>query len=179
MIGIDISDRSIKVAQVEASMGRIVLKSVCWAPLVETYIRRGVIQNVPAVAEALKSSFEKCSVGPVSMNAPVVASIPETQSFVRVLDLPAMKDREVDEAVYWAVREHIPFDLERVYIDWQALPYGSRQGERRQVLVGAVQREVVDPLLEVLDTVGLRVTALELEAQAVVRALLPLDAESV
>lgn len=179
MIGIDISDRSIKVAQVEGSPGKMVLRSVCWAPLMESYIRRGVIQNVPAVADALRSSFQKCSVGPVSADSPVVASIPETQSFVRVLDLPIMKDREVSEAVNWAVREHIPFDLERVYIDWQPLPEGLRSGGRRQVLVGAVQREVVDPLLEVLDAVGLRVTALELEAQAVVRALLPLDAESV
>lgn len=178
MVGIDISDRSIKIAEVDlASSPR--LRTVCWSPLTPHVMRRGVIQDIPVATVTLQETLKKCSPMPVSSDE-VVASIPETQSFVRVIDLPTMPDYEVSEAVQWAVRQHIPFDLERVYLDWQALPVAfSQDRKRRQVLVGAVQRDVVDPLLEVLDGAGLRVIALELEAQAIVRSLLPRDAYDV
>lgn len=177
MIGIDISDRSIKIAEVTDRRNPY-LKSVCWSPLPPNIMRRGVIQDVPAATVALKEAFTKCSPQAVSGNV-VVASIPETQSFVRVLEIPAMADRDVDEAVQWAVRQHIPFDLDRVYLDWQAVIEPSLDRKRRQVLVGAVQRDVVDPLLQALDGVGLKVAAFELEAQAIVRSILPRDARDV
>ena len=176
MIGIDISDKSIKVAEV---VGRddAQLKTVCWSALSPNLIRRGVIQDIPVVTATLLEALKKCSPFPVT-DGQVVASIPETQSFVRVLDLPEMSDREVDEAVQWAVRQHIPFDLERVYLDWQPVPQVD-ETKRKQVLVGAVQRDVVDPLIQVLDGAGLQVVALELEAQAIARSLLPRDAAGV
>lgn len=171
MVGLDISDRSIKIAEV-AGGGMPRLRTVCWSTLAAHLMRRGVVQDVGAVAQAVQAAFERCSPVPVAGRS-VVASIPETQSFVRVVDLPAMPEHEMDEAVHWVVRRHLPFDLERVYIDWQSLPNVS--GERREVVVGAAQREVVDPLLQVLDALGLSVAALELEAQAVMRCLLPSD----
>jgi type IV pilus assembly protein PilM len=83
----------------------------------------------------------------------------------------------MDEAVQWAVRRHIPFDLDRVYIDWEELELTSELPQHKQVLVGAAQRDVVDPLLAVLDSIGFNVVALELEAQAVMRCLLPRSIE--
>ncbi len=109
----------------------------------------------------------------------VVVSIPEIQSFVRVVELPHMVATELDEAVQWAVRQHIPFDLDHVYLDWQQLATPARDPNYQQVLVGAAPREVVDPFLLALDTVGLTVMAFELESQALVRSLLPRDSVEV
>ncbi len=177
MLGIDISDRSIKIAEV-TDRGGLKLRSICWSALAPNIMRRGVIQDVAVAAAALQDAMKRCSPrAPESRVA--VASIPETQSFVRVLELPAMADSEVNEAVQWAVRAHIPFDLERVYLGWQSLPDVLRAGNRRTVLVGAAQRDVVDPLVEVFDRSGLQVVALELEAQAIVRALLPRSSEDI
>lgn len=177
MVGIDISDRSIKIAEVAGNRSPR-LRTLCWSPLDAQVIHRGLIRDVPLAIAALREAFSKCSPIPIEGNM-VVASIPETQSFVRVLDLPEMSGSELDEAVQWAVRQHIPFDLERVYLDWQLLPMFGATSGHRQVLVGAAQRDVVDPLLAVLDGLQLGVVALELEAQAVVRSLLPLAAEDV
>lgn len=172
MVGLDISDRSIKIAEV-ITAGAPRLASVCWSSLPLGAIRRGVIQDVQVVIAAVQSAFERCSPVPV-VGREVVASIPEMRSFVRVLDLPRMSATETEEAVQWAVRQHIPFDLDRVYLDWQQLP--AMPGAARQsVLVGVVQRDVVDPLVEVLEGAQLKVLALELEAQAIVRSLLPLN----
>lgn len=177
MVGIDISDKSIKIAEI-AGKRHPQLRAVCWSPLPPNIMRRGVIQDVNLTVAALREAMVKCSPMAIEGNV-AVASIPETQSFVRVLEIPAMPDHEVDEAVQWAVRQHIPFDLERVYLDWQPVQDASVPGNRRHVLVGAVQRDVVDPLLAVLDGAGLKVAALELEAQAIVRSILPRDSHDV
>jgi type IV pilus assembly protein PilM len=172
---LDISDRSIKIAEVtDEAYPR--LRTVCWSPVTGDIIRRGVVVDVAAAAAVLEQSLQRCS--PVSpQGKTAVVSIPETQSFLRVLDMPLVPDDEMNEAVQWAVRAHIPFDLDRVYIDWQVLPlHEASSSSRREVLVAAARRDVVDPLLAVLDQARINVVALELEAQAIVRSLLPRDA---
>lgn len=177
MIGVDISDRSIKIAEI-ADRRNPVLRTVCWSPLAVDLIRRGVVQDVSAVIVALQDALEKCSPVVVSGDA-VVASIPETQSFVRILEVPMMSQKETDEAVKWAVRRHIPFDLDRVYLDWQPVEVVGEKRKHQNIIVGAVQKSVVDPLLQVLDGAGLRVIALELEVQAIIRSVLPKDSVGV
>lgn len=174
MIGIDISDRSVKIAEV-SSASHPQFKTVCWSPLPAGLLRRGIVQDVPLLVQHLKATCGKCSPFPLSQG-PVVASIPETRSFIRVLDLPILSDAETDEAVTWAIRKDLPFDLDHVYIGWQPIA-SSTSANVRQVLVGAAQRAVIDPLLAALDGAGFMVVALELESQAMVRSLLPLDCE--
>lgn len=175
MIGIDISDKSIKVAEVteEATPH---LRAVGWAGLPAEAVARGYIRDGQLVAQLLSETLARAA--PVAVSGKrVVASIPEIQSFVNVVEVPRMSRREMDEAVQWAVQQHLPFDLDRVYVDWQPL-LGGKEG-KIQVLVGAAQREVVDPLLAVLDSLNLAVVALELEAQSIVRSLLPSEARDI
>lgn len=173
MIGIDVSDRSIKVAEVERG-DQPELHSLCWTSLQPGAIQRGTIQNVQLVVAGIRQAFLSCSPRAIE-GREVVASIPELRSFVRAIDLPIMSEGETDEAVHWAVRQHIPFDLDRVYVDWQRLSGTGIPEGRQQVLVGVTQRDVVDPLLMALEGADLQVVALELEAQAIIRSLLPLN----
>lgn len=175
MIGIDISDKSIKVAEVtENASAR--LRSVGWAGLPAEAIQRGFIKDVELITGQLAEAMNKATPLPVEGKR-IVASIPEIQSFVSVVEVPAMSRGEMDEAVQWAVQQHIPFDLDRVYLDWQ--PLTTLPDNKVQVLVGAAQREVVDPLLSMFDSLNLTTVALELEAQSIVRSLLPLDATDI
>jgi type IV pilus assembly protein PilM len=176
VIGLDVSDRSIKVIDL-ADGARHKLRTACWSPLAPNLMRRGVIQDPAGVVTSIQEALTRCT-GASLRGSTAVVSIPETQSFVRALDLPLMNNRETDEAVQWAIRQHIPFDLDRVYIDWQPIP-NPVSSDRQEVLVGAAQRDVIDPLLSAIDEVGLRVVALELEAQAIVRSLLPLDSQTI
>lgn len=175
MIGIDISDRSIKVVEV-TNDPLPSLATVCWSPLSPQLMEQGLVQDAPRLAAELRAALMKCSPRPIT-NGLVAASIPESRSFMRVLEVPGAGEQEVAEAVQWVVRRHIPFDLDRMYLDWESVPGDPSTGEQHQVVVGAAQRDVVDPLLAVLDSLDLRVVALELESQAVVRCLLPRDPE--
>jgi len=174
MIGIDISGRSIKIVQLSGDSERRLL-SHCWRTIPDGVIERGIINSPDLLQKVLKEALEKCRLS-AQVDDAVVASIPETQSFLRVIELPIMAEDEMDEAVQWEVAQHIPFGLENVYIDWQSVGGGHKPAAGRQeVLVGAAQKKVVDPLLTVLQAIGLDVAALELESQAIVRALISSD----
>lgn len=80
MLGIDISDRSIKLVEVADKENGPVLRTVCWLPMSQNLMRRGVVQDVTAVTQSLKDAMVKCSPLPV-LSSDVVASIPEVQSF--------------------------------------------------------------------------------------------------
>lgn len=171
MIGVDISDRSVKLVQL-ANTDHHDLLSHCWHEIPDGVIERGVILQAGALKKVLQAVFKQCGLT-TDVEDSVVASIPETQSFLRVIEVPAMSDDEIGEAVQWEVAQHIPFGLENVYIDWQSVGGGHAAGEgRREVLVGAAQKKVVDPLLEVLNDLKLDVAALELESQSLVRAMI-------
>lgn len=171
MIGIDISDRSIKLVQL-SNNGQYDLLAHCWQSVPDGIFARGVILRPEALKKLLISLFKQCHLS-LDNNDVVVSSIPETQSFLRVIEVPIMDESEIEEAVQWEVSQHIPFGLENVYIDWQPVTSGHKaQSGRQEVLVGAAQKKVVDPLLKVLQDLGFDLAALELESQALVRALI-------
>ncbi len=170
MIGIDISDRSVKVIRLANRRNRKLLNH-SWQSVPSQVIEKGVIVDTVAMKTVLEKTFAQSRLDPQADG--VVASIPETQSFLRVIEIPVMDEREISEAVQWEVAQHIPFGLENVYIDWQPIESGHTPASgRREVLVGAAEKSVVDPLLAVLRTMHMNVVALELESQAIVRALI-------
>lgn len=129
--------------------------------------------DVAAVREQVKRALKSCRIS-VRADDPFVVSIPETQSFLRVIEIPAMADDEIDEAVRWEVAQHIPFGLENVYIDWQDLKSTGHQAKsgRREVQVGAAQRQMIDLLYETLSALNIDIAAFELESQAIIRSLI-------
>lgn len=169
MIGIDISDRSIKVVRLSNDQ-RHKLLSYGWKKVPDGLIDKGEIQDSAAVGKVIKSALEASNVS-LQVKDSVVASIPETESFLRVLEIPAMREDEIDEAIQWEVASHIPFGVDNVYLDWQWAGASKRANKKREVLVGAAEKKVVNPLFETLSSLGLDVAALELEGQAIVRAL--------
>ena len=133
----------------------------------------GVVANKEMMKAALQEALVSCRTKSIKKDT-VVVSIPETQSFLRVIEMPDMSDDEVDESIRWEIAQHIPFGVESVYIDWQALVHsghGVAKG-KREIQAGAAQKKVVDPLYDVMMELGLDVAAFELESQAIVRALI-------
>ncbi len=175
MIGIDISSRSIKIIRLSNKRDHRLL-TYCWEAVPAQLVAKGVITDVPAMQKILRDAFKKCR---LDVRDGIVASIPEAQSFLRVVEIPVMPDVEISEAVQWEVAQHIPFGLENVYIDWQSVQAGHTPASGRQeVLVGAAEKKVVDPLLQVFTGLGLELTAFELESQAIVRALISREMET-
>lgn len=172
MTGIDISDQTIKIVQLSSGRTRR-LGCRYLHILPPKVVVNGIVVDQSAMERELGKALELCKSASRKKNA-VVASIPEVQSFLRVVNIPVMDEDEVQEAVQWEIAQHIPFGLENVYVDWQPCDKGGHTVKEgyREVQVGAAQKKVVDSFYAVMKKLGLDVAAFELESQAIVRSII-------
>lgn len=102
----------------------------------------------------------------------VVASIPDTQGFIKLIHIDKKEDDIIEEDIVYAAKKHIPFDENEYYIDWQIMPEHTLDAEKTDILIGAVPKNVANMYTYLLESVGLNVVALEIEALATARAMI-------
>jgi type IV pilus assembly protein PilM len=163
--GLDISDVSIKVMELAKKNKSLYPVAVSEAPLSSGVIVNHMIVNEAKLAENIKKAV--LAARHVSTNY-VVVSIPESKSFVRVLQMQKMPEEEITTSLPFEVEQNIPVPVDLVYMDWQIL---RTLPDSLEILVTATPRDYVDSLVSTLKVAGLKPMALELESQAMARSL--------
>lgn len=162
--GLDISDKALR--WLELKKGGQQIKGADEIKLPPDIIEEGEIQDEKAFLSYLKKLFTKKR--PSTQR--VVASLPERKSFFKLVNIPLMSEKEIGEAVKWELTQKLPLTLEEIYFDWQTLPH-SNQSDYLEILVGGSFKSIVDQYLNILLKANLFPIALEIESQAILRAL--------
>ncbi len=166
--GLDLSDISVKVMQFENSSKGLKVVAFSDYSIPKGVIVNDVVMNEDALKNHLKNMFAHMDSGKIRGNQ-VVASIPESKAFVRVLQIPKMSIEQAEVAVPFEAEQYIPIPLDQAYLDWEII--GEKDG-KLDVLVTATPKEYVDNLLRIFKDVGLRPVAFEVESAACSRALI-------
>lgn len=168
LIGLDISDRSIKFIQFSGSHNDVKIETFGSTELSEGIVVDGEVKNPELLAGALASLKVKGS--GVFRDRFVAASLPEEKSFLRVIRVPRVKMEQLENTVRWGLEENIPLSLEEVYFDYEVV----RQGEpdHIDVLTVAFPRAIVDSYANALRAGNFTPLALELESQSLARSLI-------
>ncbi len=143
------------------------IKSLSNVPLPKGLLINDSISDVKTFLYLLQQSLDKPQVGKIDSNY-VVASLPESKSFVRVIQIPVMSDSEAENAIPFEAESFIPLPVDQVYLDWQKL---GMVGDKMSILIIASPKEFVDKYLDILDKANLKPVALEVESQSCFRAL--------
>lgn len=170
--GIDISDRSVKYVKF-GRVGNVFLEAFGEVGMPEGAIVGGEIRREEDVARIFSdlARREKCLRG-----SAVVASLPEEKSFLRPVRLKNVKPEDMEGAIRWEIEKQIPLSADDVAYGYEAMPgYGAEDGHIDAVLI-AFPKALVESYVRVLTGAGLRLAALELESQAIVRATVPAGA---
>lgn len=108
----------------------------------------------------------------------VTACIPDTQGFIKVIQIHKKTEDIIAEDVEAAAKKHIPFEVNKYYLDWQVIPpRDTVPNTETNVIIAAAPKIVVDMYTYLLESVGLGVIALEIEALATSRAMVTADKE--
>lgn len=169
--GLDISDFSLKFADLKKKKNDLFLSSFGRAPIPAGVMERGEIKKPEELIRVLKLTLEEAKGRALKTNF-VVASLPEEHAFIRVIQLPKMSLSEVAQAVQWESEANIPMPLESVYLDYQILPQTQEGLDHFDILIAAAPKDLVSSYLNVFLESGLKPVALEVESIAIVRALL-------
>lgn len=170
--GLDLADNSIKIAQLKKGRARLDLAAFVNLPLPPGLIKQGEILKPQELIPLVKKAVLTIK-GRTLKTKYVLASLPEEQSFVRVIPLPLMKKQEINQAIQWEIESHIPLSREEVYLDWQLIRPFQPQNKQVFILVTATPKELVNTYTSLLEEAGLMPLGLEVESIAIARALIP------
>lgn len=163
--GLDISDRTVKLAVLEEARGGLRIKGWSEKRYARGVIESGAIRDANLLAEAIEEAWQ--GLGLSAKERWVVASIPEDQVFIRLVTLPAMPEEELARAVELEIEATIPLPASEVVADWIALPAALSGGAaHHDVILSAAPKKVIYDFLAVLERTGMRVAALEPESHA-------------
>ena len=137
--------------------------------LEEGVIVNGVLKNREAFGVSLKALMDKLAL----KRKDICLMIPEYIAFVQLLDITSNTATEqVQEAIEWGIKSHLPRQVEEMHIDWRLLSK-SEAGSTYQVV--AVAREYLQAYLSVVKEVtSVKVVAVETPSLALQR-LVPDD----
>ncbi len=168
--GLDIGDRSLKAAYIKKRGATARLISWGTLPVAPGILEQGEIKKPDELAGLIRQVI-KSAQGKTISTPYVNACLPETHSFIKLLTLNTAHDGELPALVREDLPNHIPISIDELYLDWQIV---ERLNDKQvQVLVGAVPKTIADSYAACLAAAGLEPVSLQIEAEAIARALLP------
>jgi len=171
-LGIDIGTTTIKVVVLSFNKNQ---------PKLESY---GILENyahLERINEAIQTSnfkiVEKTTARYLSdllkksniKNREAIFAIPCFNTYTNVLEMPVLKPKDLERAIYFQAKQYIPMALSEVSIDWQIV---YQDNTKIKVLLVAVPKEFVARYLTIAKMINIRIVKMELESLASARALI-------
>ena len=168
-LGLHVNAHAIKALQFDLKHGRTSMRAYINAPLPKGLTLNDAFTDQRKLSEFIKLSLQSPQHGNFNTNR-VVVCIPESKSFIRVMEMPVMDEARAGNAIMFEAEAYIPMPMDQVYFDWQIL---SKTDKTMSVLVIASPKEYVDTFMHIVEDAGLKLCGVEVEAQSVARALVP------
>lgn len=171
VFGCDISDHSIRVALLKEEGDALTLSSFGTRSLPEGVIANGSITDMRRAAEGLRAAVSEVK-GERMRTSFVVASLPDPQVFLRIVQLPKLNRGEVIEAIRWEIEANVPLALDELYYDWEETE-STLQQDHLDILVAAAPRALVDSYETLFKQSGLKPLAFDFDVIAAARSVIP------
>ncbi len=173
VFGIDINDLSLRIVRLEKKRKGFNLVSFGEAEIKPGIVKEGVIQDQEALAKIIRFAFSTVKGKKLSTKY-IIACLPEEKSFAQVIQMPKMTMEELQSSVPFEAENYIPLSIDKVYWDFQIInSHEDKENlEHLDLLVSMMPRSIVDAYVNCFKKAGLIPFVLEVESQAIVRALL-------
>lgn len=173
--GLDIADSSMKLVQLrnnsfihqKPKYDVVAARSI---DLPKGLIVNGIIEEPEPVRKYIQHLLQGNKKKDLITSPWVVASVPEKQSFLKMITIEKEPEDILEPDVLSAAKQHIPFEADQYYLDWQLIP--SNTPGTSSVLIAVTQKSIADMYTYLLESVGLGVVALEIESLAIGRAMI-------
>ena len=147
------------------------LLQVAREPLPDGVVVGGELRDVEGLAETLKVLFAKHKLPKKGVRL----GIANNRIGVRTFEITGIDDpQQLANAIRFRAQETLPIPLEEAVLDWQLLSESTDEetGQvTRRVLLVVAYRELVDRYVAACKKAGIRVSGIDLEAFAMLRAL--------
>jgi type IV pilus assembly protein PilM len=164
-VTIDFDGRILRVVETK---GKKILK---WdsAELTEDLMDQGLINDPQSVGEGLSLFLSERKIS----KRRVVTSVSGYRSVSRVLSLPKVKAKNLEETVRRKAKQEMPLPVDETYLSWQEV---NSDNEHIDVYALTVPRLIIDNQVETLRAAGIKPKVMEYKPLALVRLIDRTDA---
>lgn len=168
-VGVDIGHNSIKVVELKKENSEIVIQNYVELELASYAgldLGQAVDIGLEKKTEALKYIFDKNKFSIKN----VYVSIPSIESYLFTIDMPLVKDEDIESAIGLEVRKYIPIPINELIIDHWLIQKDTVKA-RMQYSIIAVKKSIIDNYLAIFKAAGLNILGFEMETFAAIRSL--------
>src|SRR3989344_3875998 len=173
-LGLYLSDISLKMIQFAKKREGFSVQAYSDTKIPKGAVAGDILSDPKLLSKTIREAVDNPKFGKITTPY-VIASIPETKSFVRVIQMPIMSEKEAEEAVPWEAEAYVPLPIGQVYLDWVILDPKRAAGQgdesKMTVLITACPKDYIDQFVSVIKEAKLIPLALEVESQATARSL--------
>lgn len=179
VLGVDIGSSSIKVVQLKKQEGAAVLETygeLSLGPYAGVEIGKSTSLSPEKLSEALIDLLKESTVSSKSAGF----SIPFAASLLTFIELPKLKDAQLNKMIPIEARKYIPVPISEVMLDWFVIPendgkLAEKDENNRQiieVLLVAIHNEVLANYNTIVQTSNLSTDFFEIEIFSTIRSVL-------
>ncbi len=167
LFGLDIGSTSIKAVEVSSEKNKKRLLKAGLAPTPSAGLVSESDLDQQLIAGAIKKLVEVTKFETNLVNV----SLPESQVFTRVIEMPFLTEKELSSAIKWEAEQYIPLPVASVSLDWEILRTDKEKSKTEVLLVGAPTR-LISKYEKILEMAGLVPVFMETEILAAARSLI-------
>lgn len=188
VLGIDIGSSSIKVVQLKKKGGKAVLETygeLALGPYAGSEVGKATSLSSDKISEALMDLLKEAN----TTTKQCGVAIPIGSSLVKLIEIPPVGAKELNELIPLEARKYIPVPISEVSLDWWVIPKaeaetfegeGARKApEKLETLIVAIHNEVISKYQEIIKKTGLESGFVEIEIFSVIRSVLSQEMSSV
>jgi type IV pilus assembly protein PilM len=166
--GLDIGNSSIKLVHLQKDNQGSKLLAYGLAPTPGNGMTSEADFDKEAIVEVIKRLVKETRVN----TNQVITSLPESQIFTRVIDMPPMSDKELSSAIKYEAEQYIPRPLAEVSLRWQILNKGEKEkNQKMEILLVAAPLNVIEKYSNIVMKADLKPIAMETDLLAQARSL--------
>ncbi|MGH7563352.1 MAG: type IV pilus biogenesis protein PilM [Gemmatimonadota bacterium] len=161
-IAVDLGSRHIRLVAIERKGSRPRLVAYEREPIEPETVVAGEIMDFHRLAEALRRVRERSGI----RRRPAATSVSGRDVIVKRVRMDRMREAEARQIMRWEAEQHVPFDLDRVSLDFEILdPDGD--GRQMEVVIVAAKKDLVESRMRLLEEGGFEPTVIDIDAFAV------------
>jgi Tfp pilus assembly PilM family ATPase len=165
-VGLSISDTSVKYIQFGKSSTGLYVKKYGEKQIPSGAVISGFINNADEVVHVLEEV--KKEIGEIFCKV----SLPEEKAYLFSTTIPRVAPHEVRSTIEFSIEDNVPLPASELIFDY-AIPGRHGHKDHVDVIVSAFPTTIIDRYVETFNRAGISLLSLEIESQAISRALLP------
>jgi type IV pilus assembly protein PilM len=151
MVGIDIGYSSIKILELSKTGSKYILDSIDLISLPSEIVSDGFLKDHASAISYIKSSFANHSM----KDKNVVISIPCKHVIIKNIDMPKMKESELDSAIFYEAQQYITYDIKEVSFDYEILGDSVTDAGSNLIMIIAGKKDIINDRVDLMNECGL------------------------